>query len=1033
MRLLLKQVLWGGSLLCSHALLLAGSQEPAHLPGSRPFADRYHWRQWKVEDGLPENTIQSIIQSHDGYLWLATHRGFARFDGVRFTCFDRSNTPLLPSDNCIALAEDAEHALWIGTAGGALRWNAGEQALFTTNAGLCHNRIWSLSASHDGGIWIATEAGINRFFHGSLSKVFDARSTIITEGEDRTAWFWSDDSVYELKEEKSWPIGPGRGTTCITSDQAGVAWWGSSEGLYQFRDGRVTLLGSPDSGWNGGLSCVYADRAGNIWSGSRGGKLYVFRDGQFTEFPSRGRVKGGIRCLQEDREGSLWLGTESSGLVQLANCPILSFPQEDGPLAGPATAVASGADGSLWVASQRGLARLHHGQFDAWPATNHSFYFDTAESIVVDSSGLLWGATGGAIRGVSLFRAGQWQLVFPTNELPWTLFADHSGDLWAGFSQHLFRCHHSEITSAPGQSAAWQCASNWSAFKDAAGRWPASVRAILQDNDGTLWFGTSADGLWHLVDGRFAILTTHEGLPDNFIQCLCEDSHGALWIGTRNGLCRRTVGRLDNFGIRQGLCDTLINSIQIDHAGNLWMGCSRGLLQVNREELDAVATGRLVRAQCLIYGEADGMPNVETCGDQQNASFKDRNGHLWFATEEGVVTLDPADTRATVLPPPVAIEQVIADGRAIFSNATCSQVTRLTIPPGGARVLEIHYTANHFLAPNKIRFKYKLEGHDSNWQEDESNRRVGFYTDLPPGRYQFRVCACDCHGAWNETGAALAFELLPHYYQTSAFYGAMSLAALAIIGGFHSLRVRRLARLQGLERAQALELERSRIARDIHDELGSRLTQLGVLGELASRNLEQSNPASPYLDKLRRTAREIHESLDETVWAVNPLEDSLAGLLSYLRDHAIDFFSASNIRCRFDFPNPTPDYRLSAQTRHNVFLAIKEVLNNVSKHSAATEVWLRLQAAGEFLELSVEDNGRGLSRTSDNAEHNAAYPARDGYGLVNLRARAAKIGGSLSIQGRLGGGTLVILRIPTTSEQPAPAKVPSGIPPPFDT
>jgi signal transduction histidine kinase len=472
----------------------------------------------------------------------------------------------------------------------------------------------------------------------------------------------------------------------------------------------------------------------------------------------------------------------------------------------------------------------------------------------------------------------------------------------------------------------------------------------------------------------------------------------------------------------------MINHLLEDDDGHFWIGRNRGIFRVNRRELIAVAEGSAVPMHCVIFDATDGLVSSETNAGRQPGACKTRDGQLWFPTGRGVVVIDPSTVPINTNPPPVHVEQVKADDKFIHVSGTdallahpgnegrrrpaANGILPVRLPPGSARVLEFRYTATSLIAPDKCRFKFKLEGHDPDWREDNDNRRVAFYTNLKPGPYTFRVIAGNNHGYWNTAGAAFAFSLAPHFWQTWTFYALCVLVTLGVGLSAHAWRLRGVRHLESLRQQLAIEQERLRIADDIHDDVGSRLTQISVLGELAQRQTARPADAKGHLQALTRSASEAFRGLDEIVWTLNHRHDSLAGLSSYVREFALELLEPAGIRCRFDFPNPVPALALASDVRHHLFLAIKEALNNAVKHSRATKVWLRLRVNDRTISIHVEDNGCGLPASAPHA------PAAggNGNGLTGMRHRLAQIGGRCIVVARPEGGVTVRMEFPTPSK-----------------
>jgi signal transduction histidine kinase len=491
--------------------------------------------------------------------------------------------------------------------------------------------------------------------------------------------------------------------------------------------------------------------------------------------------------------------------------------------------------------------------------------------------------------------------------------------------------------------------------------------------------------------------------------------------------------RFFTFTKEQGLPDNVINNVQEDDFGCLWLSGLRGIYRVSRRQLNAVAAGRLPTVACTIFGEADGMLSSEcNGGDNQPAGCKDRLGRIWFPTVQGVVMIDPKLARSAGDPPPVLVEQVKANGQVVFgddlessapqrsslpyraaasakmerSKLPRSDVAPYRLPAGTARALEIFYTANNFADPARIRFKYRLEGYDQDWLWDEQNRRTVSYANLKPGRYTFRVTACDSHGCWNEQGAQFAFYIEPFFWQTWPFYIAMGALALAAAMGMHHQRVARLRGIGRLEQERSLADERARIARDLHDDLGASLSRIVLLSEVASKEQQSGAKVTTQLARITTMAAQLVDNIGELVWATNSKYDNLASLAAYFREYAGEFFDA-DVNCHLDFPPSLPEQSLTAVFRRHLFLILKEALRNISKHSGATRIEVGLSFAPGSLELVIQDNGKGF------------VPPRGGgfhHGLSNMRERIASLQGNLDLNSAPGEGTRLVVRVPLPRE-----------------
>ena len=548
-------------------------------------------------------------------------------------------------------------------------------------------------------------------------------------------------------------------------------------------------------------------------------------------------------------------------------------------------------------------------------------------------------------------------------------------------------------------------------FSEIAGEPFGDVRAIARDESGALWFGTAGGGLVRRQDGNFRRFKKSDGLSSDFIECLHFADDGALWIGTfGGGLDRFKDGTFSVINREQGLPNGVIGHIEADGRGFFWMSSYGGILRASEKDLNRCADGEIAEVPFLTYGINEGLPTLECSEGLQSAGGQTADGRLWFPTAKGLVAVDPAGVKLNPLPPPVRIEEMRVDDKK-FADGTAAGP--LKIPPGRHHI-EFEYTGLSFVAPEKVRFKCRLNDLETEWA-DVGAKRVATYNYIPPGNYSFQVTACNNDGVWNESGASLAFEVLPYFWQTTWFLVVSGLATVLAASGavWFDTRRRMRRRLERAERQRDIERERSRIAQDIHDDLGASLTRISMLSETARSELDRPEQAAVGLNQIYKAAHELTRAMDEIVWAVNPRHDSLEGLTSYLEKFAQDLLAAAGIRCRLDIPLELPSWRLTADVRHNLFLAFKEALHNVVKHSGASETSIRLTTGSKSFELVVEDNGRGF-KSDISREHLPNDSARlsAGNGLENMARRLAEIHGLCQIQSAPGQGTKVIFTVP---------------------
>ena len=980
---------------------------------------QYSSRTWQTDEGLPHNQVLAITQTPEGYLWVGTQGGLARFDGMSFTTFDSRNTPEMRNSAITALCADREGTLWIGTEGGGLvGLRDGVFTHYGKSDGLAGDVLKVIYQSRDGALWIGTTTGMSRYSDGKFMN-YTRRQGLSSEAvsyihEDRDGYLWiaTGEGLNRFKDEKmdtfAMPNGlPNDSVRVIWQDRAGRIWIGSNNGMLWYNSywksfyAYNTKYGLSDTF----VSAICDDQEGNLWVGTYSG-LNRFREGRFfNELNNEGVPFDRVNALFEDQEGDLWVGSRE-GLSRLTPKRFFAYTKRQGLSHNNVMSVMEDKGGSLWLGTWGGgLNRLQNERVTIYATTN-----DLSQTLVLSlgerQDGSLWiGADfdGGLTRlKDGVFTHYTWKDNLP-NAAVHVIYEDRATNLWLGTGAGLSTFQGGKFTNYT--------------IKDGLGG--NVVWAISENPQGVLWFGTDG-GLTRLQDGRFVNISTNAGLPDNSVLTLCAEPDGTLWVGThQGGLTRYRNKQFTTYTSRQGLFSDEILDILDDQQGWLWMTCARGVFRVRKKDLAALDEGLSEGFSSIVYGKNDGLESTQCNGDGKPGAWRARDGRLWFPTTKGVASIDPKTAPINPLPPPVFIEQVIADrrsvsdlrpqprGRQALGSSTSagiadpkSEGTALTIPPGRGE-LEFHYTAVALAAPESTRFQYKLDNVDSEWVE-AGTRRVAHYNNIYPGSYRFRVRACNADGIWNKTGAMLSIEVSAHVWQTWWWRASVILLLIGSAGGTaRYITHKRLERkLRLLEQRHAIEKERGRIAKDIHDDLGSSLTRIMMLGERAEEGLTRHEEVGAHVNKIIASARASVQAMDEIVWAVNPENDTLEGLVEYLSHYADEFFEDSDVRCRLELPVRLPARTLSAEIRHDLFLVVKEAFNNVAKHAHATEVRVQVSAAGSRLGIQLEDNGRGFVPA-------AAHNGRHGNGLGNMAKRLAAHGGNLEIISAPGKGTQI--------------------------
>ncbi len=980
---------------------------------SAPLSE-FQSKTWRVEDGLPQSTVTCISQSSDGFLWLGTQNGLVRFDGVKFQVFDENNTPAIKNSRIVQLLSTDDGTLWVGTEhGGLLRLRDGQFAAFETRGrGTTHEYAHNFCGDHDGALWeVSCEWQLIKFLNGQ-SKVdsddwnLSSRAVHALACDDRgRIWVGTTSELAVLQNgrfQSRWGQTNEAGfqVDFLASSRSGGVWAAANNQLRKFAEGRWTADLGSYSWTNRPIYDLYEDAENRLWVAILGDGLFRYEtNGQMLHVTSHnGLPTDFVRCVMEDKEGNIWAGTEGGGLCRLKRPKFQTLGSKQGLASDQVMAVAGAQDGGVWIGTDGdGLDHCRNGEIQHYGA-NQGLKNGHVWSVVQDHGGTVWAGTwdglykwdGASFSGLSDGQTIGWQVL--------AIFEDSKSNLWIG--QQAFggitRLHNSErtVVEIPGTSAT------------------LDVRAIVEDHDGNLWVGTSEDGLYRMRDGKFTHFGRKDGLESDSIWCLYVDGEGTLWVGScRGGLSRWQNGHFKTWSTKNGLLNNVICQIQDDSLGNLWLGSYGGVFRVSKKEL--AGSGSVEPLRCAAFTLEDGLPSVECQGGFQPSSYKSPDGRLWFPTTKGVVVVDPATVGWNTLPPTVVIEDVLTNTPADsqpsgYATPTLTLPRIITLAPGNRRV-EFQYTALSFAAPYGVRFKYRLENLDKDW-EDAGTKRTAVYSRIPPGNYQFHVIACNEDGVWNNTGATIEIAAAPYFWETKWFLGLTTAGGLAAILSTvrYSERRRVRRRLEQAERERAVERERSRIARDIHDDLGANLTEIALLSEFAQE--PSASPAQVLADmqKITAKARSLTRRMDEVVWAVNPTNDSLEKFVTYTCNFAEEYLKTAKIACRLEVPEFLPEILLTAEVRHNLFLTVKEALNNIVKHAAATEVMIQIAIERGKLILMIRDNGKGFAQDSAT---NCAESSALRNGLPNMRKRIESIAGMIEWESLPERGAAVKLTI----------------------
>ncbi len=991
----------------------ANGSNPGLGRGEAPFT----FRSWQREQGLPENYVRALAQTRDGYLWVGSDDGVSRFDGVRF--FSLGLQEGFQSGPVQVLFGDSHGALWVGGVGGGLsRWQQGRLNTFMMRDGLPSDSITALAEDHTGRLWVGTQAGLVVWQNGHLGPLSGAE------------------------------IFSGKPVTTLFCDRKGTMWLGASGvGVFAYQDNQFVRLHDPAvDDLLQDPHCLLVDQAGRIWIGAGDASVLCREGEQWRRFGiPRHLATRYISALTEEPDGTVWAGSVGEGLFQFKAGKLVAINASSGLSDNLVETLLVDREGKLWVGTHGGLNRICPRNLSVL-SHNEGLGYGAVQGLAEVSPGVIWAAQpnegvfrwdGQRFRRLMLAGFG------PQEARVSVLLLARDGSCWVGGSHGLIQFKHPQAAEAEGGVPAltnlsisalaqdqngrlWAGTREGELWQLADGAWRAkascqpghAITAIVSDAGGALWIGTEGDGLYRMEGGTRGQFERLNGLPSDWIRTLLLDARGTLWIGTAGGgLSRLQDGRIATVTMREGLPDNTISQILEDDDGNLWLGGNLGIVRVKKRELDDLVMHRIPAVYPRVYGRADGMLSEECTGGFSPVGLRSKAGWLWFATLKGIVVIDPQHTVRSPAPA-VVLEQTLVDGvpqlpvpGRLGDDANTGRKTEdafdsLRLPPG-KHILEFRYTGFSFDAPDHVRFRYRLEGLDLDWVE-AGTRRVAYYSFVPPGVYRFQVIACNGDGIWNKDGASLSLTVLRHFWQSWWFIGALALGTVtAGAGGARFVEKRRIRqRLKRLEQERALERERTRIAQDLHDIMGARMCRISFLSEHA--RLSQTVPVElqEEIRSISDESREVLQSLDEIVWAVNPQKDTLDHLVSYIGQYAQEYFRRTGIECELEIPPQLPVQSLSSQSRHHLFLAVHEALTNILKHSGATRARITMACRGPEFEIAVSDNGSGF----DPVYHESNSPSSAaGFcnGLDNMRRRLEELGGRCRVESQPGQGTTI--------------------------
>jgi signal transduction histidine kinase/streptogramin lyase len=954
---------------------------------------QYGFEVWTVDNGMPENEIRGITQTPDGYLWIATFNGLARFDGVHLTVFNRESPGLL-SNQFGAMLQGRAGDLWLDSIDhGVLRYHDGVFRAYGRQYGVAADIINGLTGDDHGDVWVLTGGRIIRWDEASNHFVDIAPQS---PNVQYRSLLWDSEGFWVRQHEKVRCFTRGRFVDFTMPkqilkdvlwgaalDQSGTLWLETVDGKrVRITADNVSHMIAPKSTQEVTIGATY-DKSLAMHVGPRLQRRF--------EFVSSNRVVSVTPWhFYEDKQGNLWIGTLEGGLYRLQKQAMSSYSKEQGLIDRDTYATYQDRSGALWIGAwHSGLSRFADGRFTNYTMAD-GLPGELVTSLFEDREGRFWVGTHG---GLSIFDRGRFHIpsgpALPDEAVVQTMCEDRRGTLWFGTRAGIARYEHGVtkfLTKKDGLAA-------------------DNTHAIVEAANGDLWMG-GYGGLTRIHHGEFTRWTEEDGLPSSDIWSIYEDTDGALWIGTyAGGLVRFKDGKFTSYSVKDGLFDNGVFRVLEDAHGYFWISCSRGVYRVSKHDLNAFAAGDLKKVASTAYGKIDGMLDIECNGGVDPSGTKTRDGKLWFPTRDGVVIIDPESVAHDSVPPSVMIETSLVDNVVVPVNAP------LRIPPGRPNV-EISYTAPNFINAGQTHFKYRLEGLDSDWV-DAGGRRIAYYSHLPPGEYVFHVIAGNSDGVWNQEGKTLAITVLTPFYETPWFRMLVLLTLGALVAMAWRYRVSQFEGAQAAQQAFSRQLiasqeaERKRIAAEMHDSLGQRLVVIKNLAYLLLRS-KKGAPDDSDAQTIAEISDEASSAIAETreiSYNLRPFQLDRLGLTKAIEAMVRTTGIASRIRFTSELDNI--DDVFPEDLRINFYRIVQESLGNIMKHAEATEVNIRVRRRMENVILTIEDNGRGFT-----PDERSPLSSRSGFGLTGMGERARLLGGELKVRSTAGRGTTVLFEIP---------------------
>ncbi len=972
------------------------------------LSQQYGFDLWTTANGLPQNTVTGVAQTPDGYLWVSTFDGLARFDGVRFTIFDKGNTRGIANNRFSRLFADRKGVIFAQTEDDILTVLSNGSFVSYSQFAVSGERIQDIVSDDQGQTLIETYKGYYSFDGGQFvlatEKKVDEVKQIYWSRFGGT-WVIEPHQITRDKDGKTttFPLSPTQEESSSSryliafEDRQGALWLRrrmTEFELWRLHDGKFTVFTSKEIP---GLKELFPSHA---WEDLNGGMFFLLSgvnqpkpnqlvylaNGKFSSYQLNESI--GVTSSLKDREGNIWLAT-SKGLRRLRRTLISTLSVKDGLNNNEVYPLLQASNGDIFIGTVQGVNQYVAGRMtklDVNYSDNAPLYM---RGLWEDDSGRLWLGFQGEGGFARRERNGQLKRIgkrdFPNGATDFA--SDRQGNVFVATDEGLFKYKDDEEVAQ---------------YTTRDGLRNDKIITIHLDHSGGLWLGTF-DGLSVLRDGRFFNYHDEPNSPKGFVRAIFEDADGVLWFGTYgDGLIRLKDGKFFNYRVEHGLFNNGVFAILEDSRGNLWMSSNRGIHRVSKHELNDFADGKIPKLNSVSYDEKDGMLNAECNGARLPAAIKTRDGKFWFPTMGGVAIVDPDAEVVNPKPPPVVIENISIDRKPFDLKGSSPEVV---LEPGQSNIA-IEYTGLSLIKSEQIKFKYKLEGLESDWVEAGTRRTVD-YSYLPAGSYTFRLIAANANGVWNNEGAILKIVVRPYFYQTWWFIVLLALAMATFVWWMYYTRV---SRLRAIANAKTLfsrqliesqEAERKRIASELHDGLGQSLV---IIKNRAMLGLNKGNDQERVAKELGSISDSASQALDEVREITNNLRPQLLdrlGLTKAIQSMLKKFAGVVEVESQID-----PIDGLFAENEEiSIYRIVQEKVNNIIKHSGASRAVVEIRRGVKEVSIAITDNGKGFDMTTLDAE-------RRTLGLVGLKERAQLLKGEILVESKFGTGTSIRVTVP---------------------